>query len=80
MSVPRARLRVGLVGYGFMGRAHSNAFRRVGDFFELDRDVERVASCGRDAAKARAHAATWGFALAETDWRALVARDDIDLV
>lgn len=76
----RDKLRVGLVGYGFMGRAHSNAFRKVGNFFDLDREIELAAVCGRDRSKAEAHAATWGFGSVETDWRALVARDDIDLI
>jgi predicted dehydrogenase len=76
----RKKLRIGLVGYGFMGRAHSNAFRRVNNFFPLDQDVELVAVCGRDRAKAEAHAATWGFDSVETDWERLVRRDDIDLV
>ncbi len=76
----KQKLRVGLVGYGFMGRTHSNAFRSVGNFFHLDREIELVAVCGRDRAKAEAHAAAWGFGSVETDWRALVARDDIDLI
>lgn len=76
----KQKLRVGLVGYGFMGRTHSNAFRSVGNFFDLDREIELVAVCGRDRAKAEAHAAAWGFGSVETDWRALVARDDIDLI
>jgi len=76
----RKKLRIGLVGYGFMGRAHSNAYRKVGNFFDLDRDIDLVAVCGRDPAKAQAHAETWGFASVETDWKALVARDDIDAI
>jgi myo-inositol 2-dehydrogenase/D-chiro-inositol 1-dehydrogenase len=76
----KKKLRVGLVGYGFMGRAHSNAFRKVGNFFPLDHEVELVAVCGRDRAKAEAHAATWGFASVETDFERLVARPDIDLI
>jgi predicted dehydrogenase len=76
----RKTLRIGLVGYGFMGRCHSNAFRKVGNFFPLDHDIELVAVCGRDEAKASAHAATWGFGSVETDWRRLVGRDDIDVV
>lgn len=73
-------IRIGLVGYGFMGRAHSNAFRTAPHFFESDHVPELVAVCGRDKAQAQAHAARWGFAGIETDWRALVARDDIDLI
>jgi len=73
-------LNLGLVGYGFMGRAHSNAFRKVGNFFPLDRRIVLKAVCGRDAAKAQAFAATWGYESTERDWRALVARPDIDLI
>ncbi len=73
-------LNIGLIGYGFMGRAHSNAFRKVGNFFPLDRRIVLKAVCGRDAAKAQAFAATWGYESTERDWRALVARPDIDLI
>ncbi|MGF1562897.1 MAG: Gfo/Idh/MocA family protein [Geminicoccaceae bacterium] len=73
-------LRIGLVGYGFMGRAHSNAFRQAPAFFDSEHTPELVAVCGRDGAKAKAHADRWGFRDVETDWRALVARADIDLI
>jgi predicted dehydrogenase len=74
-------LRIGLVGYGFMGRTHSNAYKRVGDFFpELDYQPVLQAVCGRDEAKVKAFAEQWGYASSETDWRKLVARDDIDLI
>lgn len=73
-------LRIGLIGYGFMGRAHSNAFRKVGNFFDLGHEIALVAVCGRDGAKAAAHAARWGFARSETDWRAVVGAADIDVV
>lgn len=73
-------LNIGIVGYGFMGRAHSNAFRQVGHFFPVNRELVLKAACGRDAAKTKAFAAAWGYESVETDWRALVARDDIDLI
>src|SRR4051812_15952075 len=74
-------LRIGVVGYGFMGRAHANAWRRVPNFFpDLARQPVLQAACGRDAGRVRAHADTWGFAAVETDWRALVAREDVDAV
>jgi predicted dehydrogenase len=74
-------LRIGMVGHGFMGRAHSNAYRRVGDFFpELERRPVLQAACGRDEAGLRTFAATWGYAATETDWRRLVAREDVDAV
>ena len=74
-------LRVGMIGCGFMGRAHSNAYLRVPNFFpELAyRPVLQVA-CARDEAKLRAFADTWGYAQVEADWRRLVARDDVDAV
>jgi len=74
------QLNIGLVGYGFMGRAHSNAFRKAGNFFDLDRQPVLRAVCGRDAAKTQAFARKWGYESVETDWRRLIARRDIDLV
>jgi predicted dehydrogenase len=73
-------LNIGLIGYGFMGRAHSNAFRKVNNFFALDRQLVLKAACGRDAAKTKAFAANWGYESTETDWRKLLARPDIDLI
>ncbi|MGD9511175.1 MAG: Gfo/Idh/MocA family protein, partial [Geminicoccaceae bacterium] len=73
--------RIGMIGYGFMGRAHSNAWRKVANFFpELEHRPVLQAVCARDAAKARAFAETWGYGAVETDWRKLVERDDIDAV
>jgi len=74
------KLNVGLIGYGFMGRAHSNAFRKVRSFFDLEYEPVLKAVCARDAAKVRAFANKWGFESSETDWRKLINRDDIDLV
>jgi predicted dehydrogenase len=72
---------VGLVGYKFMGRAHSNAYRQVAAFFpEVALRPALRAICGRDEAAAAAAAAQFGWQSTETDWRRLVARDDIDLV
>jgi predicted dehydrogenase len=76
----RKKLNVGLVGYGFMGRTHSNAFRKVNNFFDLAYEPVLKAVCARDAAKAEAFAAQWGYESVETDWRKLVARKDIDLI
>ena len=77
MSTP---LNVGMIGYGFMGRAHSNAYRRVNQFFQLDRCPVLKACCGRQEEQVRAFADNWGYASCETDWRRLVARPDIDLI
>jgi myo-inositol 2-dehydrogenase/D-chiro-inositol 1-dehydrogenase len=63
-----------------MGRAHSNAYRQVGQFFANDYDLVLKAVCARTEASARAFAANWGYEEVETDWRALVARPDIDLI
>src|SRR5881397_1145890 len=73
-------LNIGLIGYGFMGRAHSNAFRKVGNFFDLPYQLVLKAVCARDEAKVKAFAGKWGFESHETDWRKLLARPDIDLV
>jgi predicted dehydrogenase len=73
-------LRIGLVGYGFMGRTHSNAFVSVNQFFEVPYHPILQAVCGRDAGKVSAFAGQWGYAFTETDWRQLIARPDIDLI
>tara|TARA_B110000483_G_scaffold20604_1_gene23089 strand:+ start:2177 stop:3316 length:1140 start_codon:yes stop_codon:yes gene_type:complete len=73
-------LNVGMVGYGLMGRAHTNAFRKVRNFFPGEIHPVLKAVCGRDEAKVKAFAETWGYESTETDWRALIARDDIDLI
>ena len=71
---------VGIVGYGFMGRAHSNAYRKVNNFFDLKHQPVLKAVCARSADNAKAFAEKWGYEAVETDWRRLIARDDIDLI
>ena len=73
-------LRVGMVGYAFMGAAHSQAWRTVNRVFDLPVRANMVAVCGRDAAAVAAAAARLGWAESVTDWRELVGRDDIDVV
>ncbi len=73
-------LNVGLVGYKFMGKAHSNAFARLGMFFDLDADVRRKVLCGRDVAGVELARQKLGWESVETDYRALVQRPDIDIV
>ena len=73
-------LNVGLIGYGFMGRAHSNAYRKVTHFFNLDYHPVLKAVCARSRDKAQAFANQWGYESVETDWRKLVERPDIDLI
>jgi len=74
------QLNIGLIGYGFMGRAHSNAFRKAGNFFDLAYQPVLKAVCGRDEAKLKAFADKWGYQSCETDWQALIDRPDIDIV
>src|SRR5688500_970822 len=73
-------LRIGIVGYGFMGRAHSNAYRQVNKFFSLEHQPVLKAVCGRNHEKTRGFAENWGWESIETDWRRLVERDDIDAI
>ncbi len=74
------KLRVALIGQGFMGRAHSNAYAQVKHFFDAPFEIERAVICARDRARLEATAATWGWQEVETDWRAVVGRKDIDVV
>ena len=76
----KQKLNVGMVGTGFMGRTHSNAFRQVGQFFDLPYRPVLKAACARNETAARAFADQWGYESSETDWRALVARPDIELI
>jgi predicted dehydrogenase len=71
---------VGMIGYGFMGRAHSNAYCQVNHFFDLEHRPVLKAACARSADKAKAFADKWGYESVETDWRKLVERKDIDLI
>ena len=73
-------LRIGMIGYGFMGRAHSNGYKRVSDFFDLDYTPVLQAVAARDTAKAQVFADRWGYKRVESDWRKLVAADDIDAI
>jgi predicted dehydrogenase len=74
-------LNVGMIGYGFMARAHSNAWRQVGRFFPaLAHRPVLHAVAARDAARVSAFADLWGFPSVETDWRRLVERSDIELI
>ena len=77
MSKP---LNIGMIGYGFMGRAHSNAYNRVSDFFDTEYTPVLKAACARNAENVQAFADNWGYESIETDWRKMIARDDIDAV
>jgi predicted dehydrogenase len=76
----RPSLGIGVVGYAFMGAAHAHAWRTAPRVFDLPLTPAMVALCGRDAAAVRAAADRQGWASAETDWRELIARPDVDLV
>ena len=76
----RKDLNVGLVGYGFMGRTHANAFLQAGHFFDLPYQPVLKAVCARNPERAKSFAENWGFQSIESDWRALVERKDIDLI
>ena len=73
-------LNIGLVGYGFMGRTHSNAFLQAGRFFDLPYQPVLKAVCARNADRVKSFAENWGYESIETDWRTLIARKDIDLI
>jgi myo-inositol 2-dehydrogenase/D-chiro-inositol 1-dehydrogenase len=76
----KRQLNIGLIGYGFMGRAHSNAFLQAGRFFDLPYSPKLKAVCARNVERARSFADNWGYESVETDWRKLVERKDIDLI
>ena len=77
----KKQLRVGLVGTGFMGRTHSNGYNRVGNFFpELQVQPVLKAVCARSEDKVKVFAEQWGYESVETDWKKLVARNDIDAI
>ncbi|WAH95279.1 Gfo/Idh/MocA family protein [Arthrobacter sp. MMS18-M83] len=73
-------LRVGMVGYSFMGAAHSHAWRTAPRFFDLPLDPQLTALSGRNDDGVRAAARKLGWGSVETDWRRLLERDDIDLI
>ncbi len=73
-------LNIGMIGYGFMGRTHSNAYAKVNHFFDLEYQPVLKAICARNGERAQAFADQWGYESVETDWRKLIERDDIDAV
>lgn len=77
----KKEIRIGLIGTGLMGRIHTNGYKRLGDFFpEYEyRPVLQVA-CARREDKVKAFAEQWGYEHTETDWRAVIARDDVDAI
>jgi predicted dehydrogenase len=79
MSKPRV-LSVGMIGYKFMGKAHSNAWRQAPRFFDLPAEVRLKTICGRDEKAARRAAAEFGWASVASDWRAVIDDPEIDIV
>jgi predicted dehydrogenase len=73
-------LNVAMIGYGFMGKAHSNAYAQANHFFDLEYQPVLKALCARNKDKAKAFADNWGYESIETDWREVLKRDDIDAV
>jgi predicted dehydrogenase len=78
--VSKKDLNIGIVGYGFMGRTHSNAYLQAPHFFDLAYRPVLKAVCARNAERVQGFAENWGYQSVETDWRALIARKDIDLI
>ena len=79
-SKSKKKLNIAMIGSGFIGKVHSNAFRQAGHFYDLPYELHLKAICGRNRAKLESAAALWGWDEVETDWRALVSRKDIDVV
>lgn len=79
-TTTKPTLGVGMIGYAFMGRAHSQAWRNARSFFDPPVIARLTAVAGRNAAAAQDTADRFGWEGVETDWRRLIERDDIDLI
>ena len=73
-------LRVAMIGYGFMGKVHSHAWRSVNHFFPDAPNIEMTVICGRSKEALENARVTFGWKQSETDWKKVIARDDIDIV
>jgi predicted dehydrogenase len=80
LNKSRRILGVAMIGQGFMGRAHSNAFLQVNRFFDTPYDLKMKVVCGRDETKLKNMAARWGWENTETQWQAVIERKDVDVV
>ena len=76
----KKKLNVAMIGYGFMGRTHTNAFKQVGQFFDVPYQPVLKTICARNAENAKAFADNWGYESAATDWRKVVGDKNIDLI
>ena len=75
------KIKVGMIGYGFMGKAHSNAYRQASRFFpDLPYQPELKVFCARNEERAKQFANNWGYDQVETDWRKVVESKDVDLI
>ena len=73
-------MNVGIVGYKFMGKAHSNAWKQAPRFFDMDAAPVLKVACGRHQDSLKAFAERWGWENTESDWKKMVHRDDVDIV
>ena len=71
------KLNVGLIGCGFMGKAHSNAYLKLNKFFDVEHEMVMKCVCDSNAEKVKSFGDNWGWESTETDWRKMVERDDI---
>ncbi len=74
------KINIGLIGYKFMGKAHSNAYLSVSKFFKTKIEPVRKIVCGRNGKAVKAFQKQWGWDEYSTDWREVVAREDIDVI
>ena len=78
--MPKPKLNIAMIGSGFIARAHSNAFRQVGHFFNVPYELGLKVVCGRNQSKLESAAMQWGWAEIASDWQTVVRRPDIDVV
>ncbi|MCI8993096.1 MAG: Gfo/Idh/MocA family oxidoreductase [Eubacterium sp.] len=76
----KKKLNIAIIGVGFMGRAHSNAWSQLAKFFDIDYDIVLKAVAGRSEEKVKAFSEKWGYEEYTTDWHTLLDRDDIDVI
>src|SRR6187200_3212978 len=74
------KLNIGIIGTKFMGRAHSNAWKKAPRFFDLGSQPYLMAACGRDKTSLQKFADKWGWHEVETDWKKMVANPEIDII
>ncbi len=80
LSMSKPVLNIGLIGYQFMGKAHSNAYRQANHFFDLPVEINMHTICGRNEAAVTKAAETYGWKNVETDWRKVLENPEIDVI